>query len=170
MAKVRIDITGAKEMEARLKAIGAGAPNATATALYEVANVILTDSVTNYVPKDTGALAASGKVELPVVTQRGSEVEMGFGGVAAPYALAVHENPRAGQTHGKSPQGRSYVTWARSGQRKYLETPLKAHVPEVGDALRKGIDDYVAEVAYQTGSVNVRPAGRAPRPEILEGP
>ncbi len=43
------------------------------------------------VPRDTGALAGSGRVEGPVPTPIGPAVELSFGGAAAPYALPQHE-------------------------------------------------------------------------------
>ena len=49
---------------------------------------------------------------------------LGFGGPATPYALAVHENPRAGKTGGVSPSGKRYKHWAEVGQWKFLEIPL----------------------------------------------
>jgi hypothetical protein len=43
------------------------------------------------VPRDTGALAGTGRVEGPVPTPFGPVVELSFGGAAAPYALPQHE-------------------------------------------------------------------------------
>lgn len=43
------------------------------------------------VPRREGVLAGSGRVEGPVNTSRGPEVELSFGGASAPYALAQHE-------------------------------------------------------------------------------
>lgn len=128
-------------MNATLAELIARAPQAIAQALYQQANEIIADSVTNYVPRDTGTLANSAKVELPVVTPKEISVSFGFGGPAAPYAIVVHENPRSGKTAGRSPQGKAYTTWARRGEWKYLETPLKAKAPEAVDGLRQAIQD-----------------------------
>ena len=72
---------------------------------------------------------------------------------------------------------RKYTTWSRTGEWKYLETPLKQHAPEVANALRTEIDAYLEEIARNKaaeGFVNVRPLPRRqPRPtgnDILEGP
>jgi hypothetical protein len=65
---------------------------------------------------------------------------MGYGGPSAPYALAVHENPRAGQTGGISPKGQPYEHWAHTGQWKYLETPLKAAVPDITAKMKTDVD------------------------------
>lgn len=157
---------GMEGLHARIEAIGRNTPNVVAIALHEEAQTILADSVTNYVPFDTGNLAGSAKVELPVVSGNTVSVELGYG---AEYALSVHENPRSGKTGGTSPSGASYRSWASRGEWKYLEQPLKAHSPEVAHVLRTAIDDYVDSL--KDGSeVNVRPVRRAPRPDILEGP
>jgi hypothetical protein len=43
------------------------------------------------VPRRDGILASTGRVDGPVEGRRGPEVELSFGGAAAPYALAQHE-------------------------------------------------------------------------------
>lgn len=136
-------LSGFKSLEDRIKSLGQQTPETVATALYEEANVVMADSVTNYVPFDTGVLAGSGKVNLPEHSGGGISVTFGFGGPAAPYAIAVHENPRSGKTGGVSPQGKPYVHFARRGEWKYLETPLKKHAPEVADALRQALEDLI---------------------------
>jgi hypothetical protein len=87
---------------------------------------IIGDSKENYVPVDFGTLRNSGFVEPPKVSGRKVKVRCGFGGPAAPYALSVHENPRAGKTGGVSPSGRKYQHWAQTGEWKYLEKPFNA--------------------------------------------
>lgn len=137
---VSVTLTGFTELEARLQSLGAQTPQTIATALYEEANAIMADSKTNYVPVDLGTLSNSGKVDPPVTEGTGISVTLGFGGPSAPYAIVVHENPRAGQTGGRSPQGKKYLHWARRGEWKYLETPLKGHAPEIGEALRVALN------------------------------
>ena len=72
------------------------------------------------VPRDTGALAASGYVEKPIVYPHHSTVELGYN---SEYAVRVHETPRAGQTEGVGPGPRfqPYKSWAGIGQWKFLE-------------------------------------------------
>lgn len=130
-------------MNATLEEMLKRAPQAIAQALYQQAHEIIADSVTNYVPRDTGNLANSGKVELPVTEGNQISVTFGFGGPAAPYAIVVHENPRSGKTEGRSPQGKAYNHWARRGEWKYLETPLKARAPQVADELRNAINESI---------------------------
>ena len=67
-------------------------------------------------------------------------ITMGYGGPAAPYAIAVHENPRAGKTGGLSPSGKPYEHWARTGGWKYLETPLKAATGQIAAKLKDDVD------------------------------
>jgi hypothetical protein len=59
---------------------------------------------------------------------------------AAPYAIAVHENPNAGQTTGMSPKGRPYPegTYATSGEWKFLETAVKENADLVFQMIASG--------------------------------
>lgn len=98
---------------------------AVAGTLYKEATNIMADSKENYVPVDTGNLRSSGIVDLPKLTNNRVVVELGYGGPAAPYALAVHENPWAGNTGGVSPSGKRYRRWSQVGQWKYLEIPFR---------------------------------------------
>lgn len=63
--------------------------------LTVVAESIMTDVKSSRpgrgVPRDTGALAASGRVSRPRVSKGKITVRLGFGGAAAPYALYQHE-------------------------------------------------------------------------------
>lgn len=97
----------------------AGATNATvqdlATGLFMLAEEIMTDSKTNYVPVDTGNLRNSGTVALPVIAGNRVTVTLGYGGPAAAYALKVHEAP-ASYGHGKN---------------KYLSKPINAAAPKL---------------------------------------
>ncbi len=86
---------------------------------------LITDSKENYVPVDRGILRSSGHAQLPQQVGQIIYVDVGYGGAAAPYALSVHENPRAGHTGGVSPSGRRYKHWAATGGYKYLERPFQ---------------------------------------------
>lgn len=126
--RFEISVSGTERLQAVFQELGAEAPRATGDALYQWGASVMQDSRANYVPVDTGVLRASGHVEQPVVRGTQASVRFGYGGVAAPYALSVHENPRAGKTGGVSPSGRPYRHWARVGEWKFLETPMKQHV------------------------------------------
>lgn len=123
-----VTITGEDKVIAQLLAWQREMPNLIAKALREEAELTMTDAK-KLCPVMTGALRASGYVYVRSVVGRTVEAVAGFGGAAAPYALAVHENPRAGRTGGVSPEGRRYKRYARSGQWKFLEQPMlsRAH-------------------------------------------
>jgi len=128
MALEPITVVGVDKVLAKLGRYGAEARHLAGAAIYQEALVIMADSKDNYVPVDQGVLKSTGHVELPVVSGNNVSVKMGYGGPAAPYALAVHENPRAGKTGGVSPKGQRYKHWATVGGYKYLERPLLAAV------------------------------------------
>lgn len=129
---IRVD--GLDRLRARLARIAD--PVRVAAAVYQGGERIMA-AAKPLVPVDTGTLRASGFVELPKIAGGSISVELGFGGPAAPYALAVHENPRSGQTGGRSPQGAKYPHYAATGQWKYLETPFRALGPSVTAAIRR---------------------------------
>jgi hypothetical protein len=79
--------------------------------------------IEEFVPVDQGILRASGTVRH-IESGIQERVELQYGGASAPYALSVHENPRAGKTGGVTPSGSQRDTWATVGQWKYLEQPF----------------------------------------------
>lgn len=125
-------------MEGSLQGLIQAAPPALGAALFVEAEDIMGESKENFVPVDFGTLRSSGHVQPPVVDGTVVEVAMGYGGAAAKYAAAVHENPRAGKTGGRAPVGkaiqvnsrgtysppRKYQHWAKVGGWKYLERPI----------------------------------------------
>lgn len=120
-----LTFTGSAQLASNLRRLAELAPAAVAQGLTEHAEEVMRVSKTEYVPVDLGTLRQSGTVLPPVITGSEVSVTLGYGGPAAPYALAVHENPRAGHTGGRSPTGRRYTHWARVGGWKYLETPFE---------------------------------------------
>lgn len=119
--------SGTDKMRRKLKAMGAAGSLTLAKAAVEEAELLIEDIKEHHVPRDLGALAASGFVKR-IFTAIGGvfTVRFGFGGTAAPYAWSIHENPRAGKTEGVSPSGRRYKHWAKVGAWKYLEGPMNA--------------------------------------------
>jgi hypothetical protein len=117
-------VKGIRELEQNLRQMAKAAPEASARAVYVWAEEVMAKSK-ELVPVDSGTLRGTGHVDLPVIGPTEVSVRLGYGGPAAPYALAVHENPRSGKTGGFSPSGRPYRHYARVGQWKYLEQPLK---------------------------------------------
>ena len=100
-------------------------------ALHQEAEIIMGEAKEKFVPVDTGTLRSTGYVSRIKRRGKAREVELVFGGPSAPYALVVHENPRAGRTGGLSPPapgtGRRtrYKSFATHGQWRYLATPMK---------------------------------------------
>lgn len=86
-----------------------------ADALYMVAEEIMTDAKTNYVPVVTGNLRRSGFVDHPIINGQNVSVILGFGGAAIQYAVAVHEYPAS---YGQ-------------GKNKYLTKPMNAAAPKI---------------------------------------
>ncbi len=125
----------------KMALIGEAGIKAAARSLKESAERIMAESNDKYCPVETGNLRASGFVDDPLVFGKGQvSVALGYGGTAAPYALAVHENPRAGKTGGVSPSGQKYRRWAKVGQWKYLETPFKENTNNVRSKLIEDIN------------------------------
>ena len=75
------------------------------------------------VPVLNGHLRASGHVRPPKFRGGSVVIELVYGGVAAPYALIVHEELQA----------------VVSGQPKFLEMPAKAAAKGMGSRIAKGI-------------------------------
>ncbi|MGE5619537.1 MAG: hypothetical protein ACM3US_09805 [Sphingomonadaceae bacterium] len=123
-AKVVVRLTGIGALEKALKSGGERALKLAATALYHEAEAIMTDSKENYCPKDLGNLYNSGHVQPPKIQGKKVDVEMGYGGPAADYALIVHEwlDPK--------------VHWSIPGTGpKYLEKPILAAAPGMANRL-----------------------------------
>src|SRR3990172_2540728 len=82
----------AKRIKSAAKVVGGGSIG---RGLRMIGEEIMTDVRASRpgagVPRDTGALASTGRVEGPVATPLGPAVELSFGGAAASYALAQHE-------------------------------------------------------------------------------
>lgn len=143
---VRVRVVGLERTKTNLLRMPAKVVTATRAALLDEAEALLNDSKENYVPVDLGILRSSGHVASPVVLGSLVYVDLGYGGAAAPYALAVHENPRAGHTKGVSPSGRPYKHWAATGQWKYLEKPFNVHVVGMRERIQFGIDAHLARL------------------------
>ncbi len=141
-----IIVQGTDAVIQALKALGPQAENALASTLYEIGEEIMAVSKEQYVPVDTGTLRSTGYVEPPVMVGGVTSVALGYGGPAAPYALSVHENPRAGVTGGVSPKGKPYRHWARVGEWKYLETPWKEMSGRLVNRLEVGLKAKVRAV------------------------
>ncbi|HSG05861.1 MAG TPA: hypothetical protein VLB09_05645 [Nitrospiria bacterium] len=147
MAKgIVIEIKGMKNLMKELKKARRQAPKILGGALYRFAEEhIAGPAKEDYVPVVTSALKNSIHTQLPVILPGHASVVVGAGGPSAPYAVSVHENPRAGKTGGFSPSGKKYYprrikgskskgerSYSVVGEWKYLETPamIAASNPE----------------------------------------
>jgi len=111
---------------------GRGAVQAMGQAILAEASLALLESK-ELVPVDTSALKQSGNLKPLRVEGKSVEVVIGYGGVAAPYAVEVHENLEARHKPGKSA--------------KFLEIPVKRRVAGLGkrivDSVQEALDDLV---------------------------
>lgn len=121
---VSFGISGIEEMYKKLSKLEGFSPNAFGQAMYQEAQVEMTESKKR-VPVDTGTLRASGFVEDPKRQWRNISVTMGYGGAAEAYALIVHEDLEAAHT---------------VGQAKYLESVLQESAPHMAARIAKRID------------------------------
>ena len=125
---MRVELTGGAALSAHLARLAAQMPRAVGASLYRFAEGVMAESKPE-VPVQTGTLRASGHVEPPVLTSRGAEVELGYGGPAEAYALQVHEDLQA---HHAEPT-----------KAKYLEDPLKRRsadlLPTVGADVERAL-------------------------------
>lgn len=96
-------------------------------ALYLEAELIMTTSKRDYVPVVSGNLRNSGTVKRPVRSGDKIEIELGYGGSAAPYAAIVHEYPKnVGQ-----------------GKNKYLSQPLNVSAKNMAARIAKHIRNAI---------------------------
>lgn len=134
--KSGIELRGLKKLIKQMERTEGG-EKILAQAMYGEATVVLNESK-KIVPVATGNLRASGRVERPITGNGKASVEITYGGIAAPYALIVHEVPtNSGGRWGtgmKHAAGKSY---------KYLEIPVMAHKKKFVDGVRGRIDDML---------------------------
>lgn len=94
-------VIGVNEVVAKLRQIASRFPDRVAAALYQEAQIEMTESKRR-VPVDQGVLRASGFVSPPERRGRTITVTLSYGGAADHYAIIQHENldfhhPNGGQ-------------------------------------------------------------------------
>lgn len=98
----QVKLTGVEQLSKKLERMAKKVPLEAARALYMEAQVEMTEAKKR-TPVEFGPLRASGFVSLPDVKGRLITVTLSFGGVAAGYAIYVHEivglNHPIGQDH-----------------------------------------------------------------------
>jgi hypothetical protein len=117
-------LSGAKELEEKLRDLGPTALVEAGRALYQEALVESKESQRR-TPVDTGALRASHEVGKPEISGRDVSVTIRVGGPAAPYALVVHEDLEAHHP---------------VGQAKFLESTLNESAPHMAERVGRRID------------------------------
>lgn len=136
--RATVTIKGLTQLRTSLRRLASQSPAKIAGPFYRFAETqIAGPARATYVPVRFGVLRASIMVQPPIVENNRVVVVVGAGGAAAPYALAVHENPRAGKTGGLSPQGQPYKHYSRVGGWKYLETPALEAAKQSGGLIRE---------------------------------
>lgn len=123
--RISVDLLGDKKLLNLLATGGPAAAQATGRAIYEEAQIIFAESQ-RLVPVRTGALRASGQVFPPKVSGNDIEVEMGYGGAAAPYAIYVHE--RLDLSHDAPTSA------------KFLETPVLQAADKIASRIADRVD------------------------------
>ena len=103
-------------------------------AMYQEAEKIIT-SAKQLTPVNTGALHDSGLAQFPDHEGTALKQELGFGGVAAPYAIYVHEDMTA-----------NHVV----GQAKFLEIPFREAQVGLAERLIRTMRGYLARNGYGT--------------------
>lgn len=127
---ISLSVKGIDKLKERLAASGP-VRKSVASELFIFAEEVMAASK-EVVPVDTGALMATGHVELPVEDGDVVTVTLGYGDTAVGYALYVHED--------MSPT----TKWTRPGSGpKFLENPLKERLDSLPgrllDAYKRGL-------------------------------
>lgn len=139
MRNAWIKVEGTNRVLARLQSIKKGAEQGIDKGTKEAAEIILARG-NHYVPVDTGALQASGKIEKVTGKDRNYFYQVAY---ETPYAVAVHE--RLDVSHGAEFNAKHAldislgVTHARRPQEraKFLEKAAEETRKDVRDAIKK---------------------------------
>lgn len=114
-------MSGGDAMRQRLARIRTQFPNAVAEALFQEAQIELTE-VKRRTPVDKGTLRASEHIIGPIIRGKSIYVLIAAGGPAAPYAIYVHENLDA---------------FHKVGQAKYIESVILESRPYMAARVAK---------------------------------
>ena len=132
--EAKVEIEGVDKLIRLLALGGAGARQALRQALYREAMIAFNESQLQ-VPVDKGMLRDSGQAYGIQVNQLGDAlvITLGYGGVAANYALVVHED--LGAKHNSPTKA------------KYLEDPVKMRLAGMGTRLTTAVDNALGRLA-----------------------
>jgi hypothetical protein len=123
VADITLKIDGLDQLQRRLTELAQGLGAEVGNALRAEAEIEMTEAKRR-TPVLTGALRGSGHVTGPTFRGRDITVELKFGGPAAPYAVAVHENLEA---------------FHKNGEAKFLERPLMESAPHLAARVARRI-------------------------------
>lgn len=126
-----LKISGVTQALKNLQAIFQEVPHEAAAALYQEAELIMTDSKKE-IPVDTGAARDSGFVEEPVKSLLGAKVSLGYGGVATKINMETGEPTSVYLTYLHEDLKAKHLV----GKAKFLEDPAKAHAKELERRVR----------------------------------
>lgn len=120
-----LKFNGLDAMRDKLKEIATKTPDRIKKALYQEAQIEMTEAKRR-TPVDTGTLRASGTVHEP--TQEGDRISvlLSFGGAASGYAIYVHENLTA---------------FHKTGSAKFLESVLNESRPYIAQRIAARMKD-----------------------------
>lgn len=138
--KVDIELEGTQRLLKIFERAGNDpeAKRALGQAMYGFATKVLNESK-KLVPVDTANLRNSGMVSSQRIDGNVVEVEITYGGAAAPYAVIVHED----MTMDHSPSKPTAVTGRpRRGQAKFLEIPVMAQAPSFARSIAARYAQY----------------------------
>jgi hypothetical protein len=114
---------GANEMINTLKEIAKKFPDRVASAIYQEAQIEMTESKRR-VPVDTGVLRASGFVAPPERNGNHISVTLSYGGAADNYAVIQHENLEFHHKHGQA----KYLESVLNESRQYMAARIARRV------------------------------------------
>ena len=141
---------GAKEMIETLLKIADKFPDRVMAALYQEAQVILTEAKRRCpVASDGGILRASGQVLPPERNGRRISVTISFGGAADAYAIAVHEHLSAHSPPSwiTAEENGHPVQWTTPGTGpKFLESVINEAMPTMAARLAQRVNFNEAHI------------------------
>lgn len=128
MARWRVELDGTTELLRKLAVGKTDAVKRVGMALYEESWEIFRQSQIE-VPYRYGYLAGSGQVHAPVLRNQSVEIQISYGGAAAPYALWVHENRNMSFRNGR--------------KAKYLYDPVMQRVGHLDKNIAARVEDMI---------------------------
>lgn len=131
MPEITLRLAGLDRVNERLNRMAQGIGLEFGYAMRMEAEIEMTEAKKR-TPVLTGALRASGHVTGPTWSGRNLTVELKFGGPAAPYAVAVHENEEV---------------FHRVGQAKFLESVLYESAPHLAQRIAARASNFVLGIS-----------------------